>query len=480
MSEELAGLDATAQAELIRSRKLAPRELVDAAVARAERLDPQLGFLVSERFERARDEASGPLPEGAFRGVPFLVKDLICTQAGEPFGMGNRALRAAGHRAPRDSHLFRKFRGAGLVALGRTKTPEFGFTVTTEPEAYGPARNPWSPAHSTGGSSGGSAAAVAARVVPLAHANDGGGSIRIPASACGLVGLKPSRGRLSLGPDLGESWGGLVSEGVVCLSVRDTARCLDATCGAMPGDPYQAPAPVRPFAEEVRRDPGPLRIGLLAEVPSAPGAVHPECRAAAERSARLLESLGHAVEASHPKALEEPEVGDLFAALVTTHAARQVDEVGEILGRPLAAGDLEAYTAALVAQGRTVPGTAYLAAQAALHAWARRMAAFWEEGFDLLLTPTLPAPPARLGVLSSASGTPEEVLERVRLYVAFTSPFNATGQPAISLPLHASAEGLPIGVQLVAAMYREDLLLRVAAQLERAAPWIERRPALAG
>jgi amidase len=480
MSDELAGLDASAQAERVRSRELSPRELVDAAVARAERLDPRLGFLVSERFERARAEAAGALPDGPFRGVPFLVKDLICSQAGEPFGMGNRALRAAGHRAPRDSYLFRKFRAAGLVPLGRTKTPEFGFSVTTEPEAYGPARNPWSLEHSTGGSSGGSAAAVAARVVPLAHANDGGGSIRIPASACGLVGLKPSRGRLSLGPDAGEIWGGRVSEGVVCLSVRDAARCLDATAGPMPGDPYQAPPPVRPFAEEVRRDPGALRIGLLAEIPTAPGTVHPECRTAAEAAARRLESLGHAVEACHPKALEEAALGDLFATVVTTHAARQIDEVAEILGRPVGPGELETYTAALVAQGRTVGGAAYLAAQAALHAFARRMAAFWEEGFDLLLTPTLPAPPARLGVLASAAGTPEEVLERVRLYVAFTSPFNATGQPAISLPLHTSAEGLPIGVQLVAAMYREDLLLRAAAQLERAAPWIERRPPLAG
>jgi amidase len=408
------------------------------------------------------------------------VKDLICSQAGEPLWMGNRALRAADHRAAGDSYLFERFRRAGLVAIGRSKTPEFGFTVTTEPEAFGPARNPWSPAHSTGGSSGGSAAAVAARVVPLAHANDGGGSIRVPASECGLVGLKPSRGRVSLGPALGEGWSGLVAEGVVSRSVRDTALCLDVAAGGAPGDPYQAPPPLRPFSEALSRDPGALRVGFCPEIPTAPGAVHPECRAAAHVAARLLESLGHAVEPSHPKALEEPEIGNLFAVLVTTHAARQIDEVEQILGRPLGAEDLETYTAALVQQGRSVSGAALVAAQQAVHAWSRRMARFFEEGFDLLLTPTLAAPPPPLGTLSSASGTPAEVLERVRLFVAFTSPFNATGQPAISLPLHWSPEGLPIGVQLVAPMYREDLLLRVAAQLERAAPWDERLPALAG
>jgi len=479
VSDELARLDATAQAELVRTRRASPRELVDAAIARAERLDPRLGFLVAERFEEARAEAEGPLPEGPFRGVPFLVKDLVCGQAGEPFWMGNRALRDAGYRAPRDSFLFAKLRAAGLVAIGRSKTPEFGFTVTTEPEAFGPARNPWNPAHSPGGSSGGSAAAVAARVVPLAHANDGGGSIRIPASACGLVGLKPSRGRLSLGPDLGEGWSGMLAEGVVALSVRDTARCLDACAGPMPGDPCTAPAPARPFAEEVARDPGPLRVGLCAEIPGAPGAVHAECRAAAEAAARRLEALGHAVEPSHPKALEEPGVSDLFATLVTAEATRQAEELAAILGRPLAEGDLEAYTAALVEQGRGVTGAACLAARSALAAWSRRAARFWSDGFDLLLTPTLAAPPPPLGVLSSAAGAPAELLERVRLLVAFTSPWNATGQPAISLPLHTGAGGLPVGVQLVAPLYREDLLLRVAAQLEREAPWLERLPDLA-
>jgi amidase len=477
VADPFARLDATSQAQLVRSRQVSPRELVEAAIARAERLDPRLGFLVSERFERARAEAAAPtLPDGPFRGVPFLVKDLMCPQAGEPHYQGNRALRDAHHRASRDAYLFERFRAAGLVAIGRTKTPEFGFTVTTEPVAFGPARNPWNPEYSTGGSSGGSAAAVAARVVPLAHANDGGGSIRIPASECGLVGLKPSRGRTSLGPDYGESWSGMVAEGVVSLSVRDTARALDSCAGTVPGDPYGAPPPLRPYAEEVTRDPGALRIGLCAEVPSSPGAVDPVCRAAAERAARLLEALGHHVELSHPKALEEAALGDAFATVVSAHAARQVEEAGEWIGRPLRPDELEPYTAGLLEQGRRVSGAGYIAAHDAVHAWTRRVARFFEDGFDLLLTPTLPAPPPRLGTLSSDAGNPEAVIQRVQLFVAFTAPWNAAGHPAVSLPLHASDAGLPIGVQLVADRHREDLLLRVAGQLEREAPWIDRLP----
>jgi amidase len=268
----------------------------------------------------------------------------------------------------------------------------------------------------------------------------------------------------------------MIAEGVLALSVRDTARCLDACAGAMPGDPCAAPPPLRPFAEGLARDPGALRVGLCAEIPGFPGAVHRECVAAANAAARVLESLGHAVEPSHPKALEEPGVTDLFATLVSAEAARQVDEVAEILGRPLVEGDLEVYTAALAEQGRGISGAAFIGARHALAAWSRRAASFWEEGFDLLLTPTLAAPPPRLGTLSSGAAPPPALVERVRLLVAFTAPWNATGQPAISLPLHWSADGLPIGVQLVAPLYREDLLLRVAAQLERAAPWLERRP----
>src|SRR5438128_4591274 len=310
MSDEVALLEATAQAELVRQRHVSPRELVDAAIARIERVNPQLNAVIIQRFEKARAEAAAPdLPDGPFRGVPFLLKDLICHSAGDPYHAGMRLLRELEWVERYDTYLAARFRAAGFVFLGRTNVPELGPAPTTEPVAYGPTRNPWDTARSSGGSSGGAAAAVAAGLVPAAHANDGGGSIRIPASECGLVGLKPTRGRTSLGPDAGESWAGAVAEHVVTRSVRDTAALLDAVAGPMPGDPYFAPPPARPFAAEVGRDPGRLRIGVLARVPGDAFGLHPDCAAAARDTARLLESLGHVVEESHPAALDDPEVG---------------------------------------------------------------------------------------------------------------------------------------------------------------------------
>src|SRR5881296_2063993 len=268
MSDELAFLDATAQADLVQRRKVSPVELVDAAIARIERLDRELNAVIIPLFEKARAQAASPaLPNGFFRGVPFLLKDIICHSAGDPYHAGMKLLRKLGWVEHEDTHLVAKFRAAGLVFLGRTNTPELGTLPTTEPDAYGPTRNPWDTGRSSGGSSGGSAAAVASGMVPAAHGNDGGGSIRIPASACGLVGLKPSRGRTSFGPDLGDALGGLVGEGVLTRSVRDTAAILDAIAGAMPGDPYTAPPPARPYREEVGRKPGKLRVGVLSRAP---------------------------------------------------------------------------------------------------------------------------------------------------------------------------------------------------------------------
>lgn len=479
MPDPFSRLDAVGQAELVRRGEATPLELVDAAIARIEALDAKLGCVVSQRFEEARLQVVAPdLPAGPFRGVPFLMKDLLCATAGDPLYKGNRALRDAGYKAPADTALARRFREAGLVSVGKSSTPEFGFTVTTEPEAFGPCRNPWNPEHSTGGSSGGSAAAVAARLVPIAHANDGGGSIRIPASECGLVGLKPSRGRVSLAPELGEDWHGFTAEGVVTRSVRDTATALDVIAGPEPGDPYAVLPPERPYVDELSRDPGRLRVGLLRQRPGGGDALHPECVAAVEKTARLLESLGHAVEESHPPALDEEQMGDHFAAIVTAHAGRTFDETGELLNRSLGPDDFEAYTWALMERGRELRASEYIAASDWLHAWSRRVAAWWADGFDLLLTPTIAEPPPRLGTVSSASGAPDEVLERVLRLIPFTPPYNVTGQPAISLPLHWSDAGLPVGVQLVSAYGREDLLIRVASRLEAAAPWSERVPPL--
>src|SRR5881409_3063501 len=279
MSDELALLDATAQAELVRQRHVSPRELVDAAIARIERLNPKLNAVIIQRFEKARAEAAAPdLPAGPFRGVPFLLKDLVCHSAGDPYHAGMRLLRELEWVERYDTYLAARFRAAGFVFLGRTNVPELGPAPTTEPVAYGPTRNPWDTSRSPGGSSGGSAAAVAAGLVPVAHANDGGGSIRIPSSECGLVGLKPSRGRTSLGPDVGEGWGGLSVEHVVARSVRDTAAVLDAVAGYLPGDPYTAPPPARPFRDEVGAAPGKLRVGLLVKAPAGQTEVHPSAR----------------------------------------------------------------------------------------------------------------------------------------------------------------------------------------------------------
>ncbi len=478
MTDDLAFLDATHQAELVRRGDVTSLELVERAITRIERLNPEINAVIIPLYEKARAHArSGAIPDGPFRGVPFLLKDFFCYTAGDPHHMGTRLLRDLGFVAPHDTYLAAKFRAAGLVVVGRTNTPELGTLPTTEPDAYGPTRNPWDPGRSTGGSSGGSAAAVASGMVPAAHANDGGGSIRIPASECGLVGLKPSRGRTSFGPDLGDPLAGLAVEGVLTRSVRDTAALLDAIAGAMPGDPYPAPPPVGPYTREVGAPPGRLRIGLLTRPPGAAFTVHPDCRTAADGAARLLASLGHTVEESHPPALDEAETGQRFTEMFATHNARTQDVLGELTGRPLGATDVDPINWALAQMGRAMSAPQYLAAVDWLHAWTRRVAAWWVDGFDLLVSPTLPDPPPPLGTFDPR---PDPIAAGLRAsqFAAFTSPFNLTGQPAISLPLHWSSTGLPIGVQLVAAYGREDVLVRVAAQLEQAQPWADRRPPL--
>jgi amidase len=473
---ELAFLDATAQAELVRRGDIAPRELIDAAIARLEALNPRLNAVILPRLDAARAEASGKLPDGPFCGVPFLLKDLLCYTAGEPYHMGTRVLRDAGFIAPHDTYLAAKFRNAGFVFLGRTNTPEIGTVPTTEPVAYGPTRNPWDLERSPGGSSGGSAAAVAAGIVPAAHGNDGGGSIRIPASACGLVGLKPTRGRTSAGPDMGELVSGIVVEGVVTRSVRDTARILDAVAGAMPGDPYVAPPFPRPLADEVGAPTGRLRIGLLTRPPGGFFAAHADVVAATEAAARLLGSLGHDLEPAHPAALDEHEAGQQFTIFYAANATRMFELIGDLAGRPVAEEDVEPLDWALAEMGRVLSAEQYLAARQWVDAWRRRIAAWWADGYDLLLTPTLPEPPVPLGTFTATSSDAVVVGLRASQFAAFTLPFNLSGQPAISLPLHWNTAGLPIGVQLVAAYGREDVLVRIAAELETAAPWAARRP----
>ncbi len=479
LADELRWLDATDQAALVRGGHTSASELLEAAIERIEALDPALNAVVIRWFDHARDTAAGTLPDGPLRGVPFLLKDLWAAYEGQVLTNGNAALKAARIASPADTTLVRRFRDAGLVIAGRTNSPELGAVPTTEPEAWGPTRNPWNPDHSPGGSSGGAAAAVAAGLVPIAHASDGGGSIRIPASCCGLVGLKPSQGRITLGPFRDES--NLGVELCVSRTVRDTAALLDAVHGPGIGDTVIAPPPRRPYLEELGASPGRLRVGLLDHHPQG-GTIHHECAAAARHAASLLESLGHHVEQAFPRPLADPDFGRRFAAMWSTNMAVGIARMSDQLGRELTADDVELVNWTQAQFARGVTGVDYAQAVAAMSSFRRAVQSWWapEEagggGFDLLVTPTLGEPPPRLGEFANDPAAPMAPMVRAAALVPFTPAFNATGQPAISLPLHWSAEGLPVGVQLVAAYGAEDLLLRVASQLEAAHPWAERRP----
>jgi amidase len=465
--------DATELAALVRAGEASPSELVDDAITRIERLDPAINAVIHERFEAARVESRSDLPDGPFRGVPFLVKDLGCEMAGEPHTMGNRALKDADVRADIDSYLYESMLRAGFVTLGRTNTPELGGTITTEPEAFGPSRNPWNLDHSTGGSSGGSAAAVAAGMVPMAHASDGGGSIRVPASECGLVGLKPSRGRISQGPKVGEGWAGATTDGVVSRSVRDTAGMLDVMAGRRTGDPYTAAPPTRPFADEVGVEPGRLRIGLA---PSHAGVqTDPECVAAVEAAGALLDTLGHDVEIAQPDAFFDDEFSRHFVTIVAVATAVDFANMGAAIGRPIVEDDVEASNWTMGSIGGAVSAADYIASVNWVHAWSRRLHAWWDD-FDILVTPVIAVPPPPIGWLSD----PELGNERLTSILQFTAQFNVSGQPAMSLPLHWSEAGLPVGVQFVGPIDDEALLIRLAAQLETAAPWADRLPPLYG
>ncbi|HUE28819.1 MAG TPA: amidase [Solirubrobacteraceae bacterium] len=472
-------IDATEQARMIRDGEASPAELVDDAIERLERLNPQLNAVIHPLLEEAREAAAGELPDGPFRGVPYLVKDLSCYMAGAPVHEGMRALKDAGYRADHDMWITQRLRRAGFVILGRTNTPELGILPTTEPVAYGPTHNPWNLDHSTGGSSGGSAASVAAGIVAAAHANDGGGSIRIPASHCGLVGLKPTRARVTLGPDFGDVLYGLVIELAVTRSVRDAAAILDAIHGPGPGDPYAAPPPARPYIEELGADPGRLRIGLMTTPPGGQFETHAECVAAAESAAAALEELGHHVERSHPSELDDPNQVPDFLVRWTAGVDWNMKYWGAKINRDLGADDVEPCTWALAEQGRAHSAADLLRATEKAQASSRRVAAWWaEDGYDLLLTPTCAEPPPRLGEFDAPPDNPLAPILRSIPFATFTAGFNTTGQPAISLPLHLTPEGLPVGVQLVAAFGREDLLLRVASQLEQSRPWADRNPPL--
>lgn len=494
MIQDYAEVDAVELARRVKAGEVTPSELVETALSAIDKVNPKLNAVVHSMAEEARRTASGELPDGPLRGVPMVVKDFDGFVKGVPFTASCRLLE--GFIPTEDAEVIARLRRAGVVFLAKTNCPELAILGTTEPAWRGPTRNPWNTDHSTGGSSGGSAALVAARAVPAGHGGDGGGSLRIPASACGLVGLKATRGRIPTGPQAAELWGGYVQFGVLTRSVRDTAAFLDVLSGPLPGDPYFAPPPKRPYVDEPGADPGKLRIGMTTR--SLFGHhTDPECVEAAESAAKLLEELGHHVEEVNLD-IDRDRLVRAYLTQVGVGVAAEIEEMATWTGRHPKPELFEPGTWFLRQVGMTLSALQLQDARDAVQEAGRAMARFHER-YDLFLSPTLAHPPVKIGALAIKPA------ERVGLGVLRTIPlragikkvlamlaennfertpntqlFNQTGQPAISLPLHWSRDGLPIGVQLAAPMGHEDVLLRIAAQLETARPWASRKPGGAG
>lgn len=473
--EEYSGYDAIGLAELVDQQDVLPSELAKLALAAIEQLNPEINAVIAE-LPVDLETLDDNLPDGPFRGVPFLIKDLILHAAGIPVDMGSR-LTAGRYIMPHDTDLMTRYREAGLVTLGRTNTPEMGISISTEPLLYGPTRNPWDVNKTAGGSSGGAAAAVAARILPMAHASDGGGSIRIPASCCGLVGMKPTRGRTPVGPDVDEGVHGFGIEHAVSRTVRDSAALLDATEGPGMGDSFEIPRPAKPYLEEVATPPGKLKIAFTSVAWSG-AEVDAECALAVEESAKLCESLGHTVVEAAP-----PVDGEAFnftsLRIWCAITAAGIEYYSKVVERAPSEENLEATTWAVYQYGKNMTAIDLENAFAVRNQVARTVAPFFRE-FDVFLTPTLPAPPMDLGVLNANDPEldAEGWLEHVFSYAAFNPLFNLTGQPAVSLPLYQRKSGLPIGSQFVGRFGDEATLFRLAGQLEEARPWIDRKPPL--
>lgn len=465
--------DAIGLAELVRKGEVTPLELLECAIERVERHNAALNAVVLPMYEEARSRIAAGLPDGPLKGVPLLLKDLGVLYKGFATSFGSRLF--ADFMANYDSTLVERYRNAGLVVMGKTNTPEFGLTITTEPQLYGPCRNPWDKTISTGGSSGGSAAAVAAGMVPVGHASDGGGSIRIPAACCGLFGLKPTRGRIPAGPPQGEGWNGMSTDHVISRSVRDSALFLDISSGRSLGDPHGAPAADGPFLDEVSRPPGELRIAMTATAPS--GAKADEaCVAALQDTAKLCADLGHKVTEAAPE-FDADRLQEAVVTIINANTAAMVDARVEQLGRELAEGDLEYVTRRAAESGREVCAPELVQAIQTIHHTGRQVARFFED-YDILLSPVLLKPPVPIGYLDTQSEDVRGYLGRLYTYFGFTGLFNATGQPSMSVPLCWSQENLPIGMLFSGRFAEEATLFRLAGQLEAARPWKDRRPPL--
>jgi amidase len=463
--------DGLGLAELVRRREVSAKELLDAAIARVEALNPTLNAVVARLYDAARAAVEAGLPRGPFTGVPYLLKDIGALYAGAVTSAGSRAFADA--VADHDSEITARLKRAGLVIFGKTNTPELGIASSTEPRLFGPTRNPWNLGYSAGGSSGGAAAAVASGMLPMAHASDGGGSIRIPASCCGLFGLKPTRARNPMGPDAGEGWSGASVAHAITRTVRDSAALLDATAGPDVGDPYWAPPPAGPFLAEVGRDPGPLRVAL-ATTPWNGRHVDAECAEAATAAARLCERLGHRVEEARPE-IDAEALAHAQRVVVAANVRSALDLRGAARGRPITEKDVEPETWRRVQDAARFTAADYARSILVIHRTGRAIGRFFA-GHDVLITPTMACTPYPLGVLDMSSDDVEGFYEALLRSIAFTSLFNASGNPAMSVPLAWSRDGLPIGVQFVAPFGDEALLFRLAAQLEAARPWSERRP----
>jgi amidase len=469
-AQDLAFLDALGQAKLVTTGEAKAVELVDAAIARIEEFNPRLNAVVTDMFESAHDAALADLPDGPFTGAPYVLKDLAVEYAGVRFTEGSRFLRE--NVSSHDQELVVRLKRAGLVVVGKTNTCEFGMRPTCEPVLFGATRNPWDLTRTPGGSSGGSAAAVASGMVPMGYGNDAGGSIRFPASCCGLFGLKPTRARLPLGPEYGDIFSGLAVEHALTRSVRDSAALLDATAGPDLGDPYVAPAPQRPFLEEVGADPGRLRIAF-SPGPFGPAGIHPDCAAAVHDAATLCESLGHEVSETIPQALMRPELGEAIGTVYGGAVAWIIDYWVNKLGREPAEDELEPLTREYWQAGRAVSAGQYLVGIQELQRASRAIAHFLTD-FDVWLTPTLAQPPLPI---AEPDKEPTEVAAREAAFVATTAAVaNITGNPAMSVPLHRNDAALPIGVDFLGRFGDEATLFRLAAQLEQARPWANRRP----
>lgn len=486
--EELIGYDAVALGDLIHKGEITPVELLDSTIQRIEKVNPQLNAVIHKMYDQARELAESwsaklvrEQAEGVlFCGVPFLLKDLLAEYKGAPFWEGSRAVK--GYISKVDGELVVRQKAAGLIIVGKTNTPEFGGLPLTDSALFGPALNPWDTSLTPGGSSGGSAVAVAAGIVPMAHGNDGGGSIRIPASCCGLFGLKPTRGRNPLGPLFGDLGGGIVCEHALTRTVRDSAALLDGTSGPDIGDPYYAPPKDRPFLEEVKRNTGRLKIGFLLSVPegwSYETRLHPDCVKAVKNAARLCEDLGHIVEEIDPEQLSDSRIlhnyNNIWSCLIGHIVAYWERELGRKIGQdelePLNWEDYQA--------GLKISGGECLVTLEEVQRFSRKIARWYHAGgYDLLLNPTMRIPPSKYGTFQSTKEDPGKLIDVARSCSALTRIQNLTGQPAMSVPLFWTEGNVPIGVQFAAPFGDEATLFRLAAQLEQARPWNDRKPAI--